>query len=83
MERVQTAIDGCCASNAALVSPIDGHLILSAFHAQGAVLDAFYIPKDAMTLWFTHKDLDFFNLLYQNLLGVGNTIYLDHAFCLP
>lgn len=44
MERVQTAIDGCCASNAALVSLIDGHLILSAFHAQGALLGAFYIP---------------------------------------
>lgn len=44
MERVQTAIDGCRASNAALVSLIDGHLILSAFHAQGALLGAFYIP---------------------------------------
>ena len=60
MERVQTAVDSCCASNASLVSLIDGHLILSAFHAQGALLDAFYIPKEAMSLWFTHMDSDFF-----------------------
>ena len=63
--------------------PHNGHLILSAFHAQGAALDAFYIPNDTMTLWFTNKNLDLFNLMYQNLLGEGNTIYLGHAFCLP